>query len=275
MSRTSYPAGPAFLTAGGITIEMAEDWKSHSQIMKADMKTNLHGIVGSSEEHVITKITGKPIAMSGNLADLIAFLFPYTPDMIGQLVMPDSDSPAIIQTRDGKSITYAASCISKMPEVNLAANVDIFGDFELTCLRAVGADPTSAADVAHVQPSAFAAPSLDPLTRIRSPYTVAWGSTAPFDAIETSKAGVKFSPSVKLSPVEPDLTRQTGIFVALRLAPTGACLIRRLRPARQRQRGGGHDSGGARTAARRPKHQGRRPHADDPAGRARRGTAGI
>ena len=207
MSRTSYPAGPAFLTAGGITIEMAEDWKSHSQIMKADMKTNLHGIVGSSEEHVITKITGKPIAMSGNLADLIAFLVPYTPDMIGQLVMPDSDSPAIIQTRDGKSITYAASCISKMPEVNLAANVDIFGDFELTCLRAVGADPTSAADVAHVQPSAFAAPSLDPLTRIRSPYTVAWGSTAPFDAIETSKAGVKFSPSVKLSPVEPDLTR--------------------------------------------------------------------
>ena len=206
MSRTSYPAGPAFLTAGGLTIEMSEDWKAVSQIMKSEMKTNLHGIIGYSEQYVITKITGKPIALRGNIADLFAFLFPYDPSMIGQLVMPDADQPAVIQTRDGKEITYPASFLSKEPDVNFAANTDIFGDFELTCLRAIGADVTDPDDVAAVADSEFAAPSLDPLTRIRSPYSVAWGNTTPFDAIEVSKAGVKFNVNTKLAPVEPDLS---------------------------------------------------------------------
>jgi len=206
MSRTNYPAGPAYLTAGGLTIEMAEDWKAISQIMKAEMKTNLHGIVGYSEQYVITKITGKPVALSGNFAALVAYLLPYTPDMIGQLVMPDTDAPAIIQTRDGKSITYPATFISKQPDLTFAANTDIFGEFELTCLRAYDPDLTDPTDVAEVAASAFAAPSLDPLTRIRSPYTVAWGATAPFDAIETDKSGVKFTADAKLAPVEPDLS---------------------------------------------------------------------
>jgi len=206
MNRTIYPAGPAFLTAGGITIEMAEDWKLTSQIMKADMKTNLHGLVGYSEQYVITKISGKPVALSGNFAALVAFLFPYAPTMLGQLVMPSTDLPAVIQTRDGKSIAYPASFISKEPELNLAGNTDIFGDFELTCLRAYAGDVTAAADAALVATSAFTAPSLDPLTRIRSPYTVAWGSAAPFSAIEVSKAGVKFAVQTKLAPVEPDLS---------------------------------------------------------------------
>lgn len=207
MPRTSYPAGPAFLTVGGITIEMAEDWKVTHQIQKSDMKTNLHGIVGSSEEYVIAKITGKPIATSANLSALLAFLFPYQPEMIGQLAMPDTDSPAVIQTRDGKEITFAAAFLSKMPDVTLAANTDIFGDFEITCIRAYGGDPTNPLDMVAVQASQFNDPAMDPLARIRAPYTVAWGDAAPFNAIETSKAGVKFSPSVKLSPVEPDLTR--------------------------------------------------------------------
>lgn len=206
MNRSTYPAGPAFLTVGGITIEMAEDWKLSSQIMKSDMKTNLHGVVGASEEYVITKITGKPVASSTNLASLISYLYPYNPDQVGTLVM-GTDQPAVIQTRDGKSITYPASFLSKMPDLTLAANTDIFGEFEITCLRAYNGDPTAAASTALVQASAYTAPSLDPLTRIRSPYTVAWGSTSPFNAIEVSKAGVKFSPSVKLTPVEPDLTR--------------------------------------------------------------------
>ncbi len=207
MPRTSYPAGPAYLTVGGITIELAEDWKVTHQIQKADMKTNLHGIVGSSEEYVIAKISGKPIATSANLSALLAFLFPYRPEMIGQLAMPDTDVPAIIQTRDGKEITFAACVVSKMPDITFAANTDIFGDFEITCIRAFGGDPTDPLNMVKVSNSQYVAPSMDPLSRIRAPYSVAWGDAAPFNVIETSKAGVKFSASVKLSPVEPDLSR--------------------------------------------------------------------
>ncbi len=207
MPRTSYPAGPAFLTIAGITIEMAEDWKVTHQIQKVDMKTNLHGVVGSSEDYVIAKITGKPIATSANLSALLAFLFPYQPEMIGQLAMPDSDTPAVIQTRDGKEITFAAAFLSKMPDVTLAANTDIFGEFEITCIRAFGGDPTNPLDMVQVSSSEYVAPSMDPLARIRAPYAVAWGDAAPFSAIEASKAGVKFSPVVKLTAVEPDLTR--------------------------------------------------------------------
>jgi hypothetical protein len=204
-TRTNYPAGPAYLTAGGLTMEFAEGWKSQSEIKTAPINTNLHGQVGASRMHVETKITGKVIATTGNLASLLAYLLPYTCDMIGQLIFPSTDAPAVIQTRDGKSITYPASAVTKMPEINFAANVDIFGETEITCLSAFEADPTAAANVALVQSSAFTAPSTNPLLRLRNPYTVAWGSSSPFSAIETAKGGVKFTPTVKLTPVETDL----------------------------------------------------------------------
>ena len=204
--RTAFPAGPAYLSRGGLTIEMAADWKAESEIVSVDVETNLHGVVGKSEDYVITKITGKPIATSSNIAALFAEMHPYTPEMLGQLIMPAVDVPLVIQTRDGKSVTYAASALTKEPEITFGPNVDILGEFEYTCLRALGADPTAAGDVVESDDSAFVAPLMDPLTRIRSPYTVAWGASAPFDAIETKKDGVKLSKTTTLSAVEPMLT---------------------------------------------------------------------
>lgn len=205
MTRTSYPAGPAFLTNAGLTIEMEGDWKATHEIEKVPFKTNLNGTVGHSRGTVVTKLAGKAVATSSNLAALMAWLYPYSSGMVGQLIFPAVDVPAVIQTRDGRSVTYPASAITKMPDASFAGNEDIFGEFELTCLSAYMGDPTNPVDVVLEQASAYTPPAMDPLARLRAPYAVAWGSTAPFNAIQTSKAGVKFTAGVKLSPVEVDL----------------------------------------------------------------------
>ena len=222
-TRTTYPGGPGFLTAGGNTTELAEDWKVEHEIMTAPIMTNLHGEVGKSIKYTISKLTAKPVATTSNLTALLSWLFPYTSDSIGSLVFPSIDSPGVIQTRDGYSITYAAAAITKMPDITFAGNVDPIGEFELTLLNAYESAPTSNANVVAVAASTYTSPSMNPLQRIRMPYSVALGSSGILAALETEK-GVKFSPSLKTQNVETDLwglvnMRVTGVDATATLTP--------------------------------------------------------
>lgn len=208
MNRSDFSGGPAFLTWNGATIQLMADWRAETEIVTRDRSTNLRGRVGAWERYSVTKITARPVVTSANLATLITKLFPYTPAMIGQLIFPSSDLPAVIQTKDGRSITYAAAAITRMPTVTFSPEEDLFGDFELTCLLANEADATE--DDSHVveASSAYTEPTLDPLTIIAARYAFAWGATSPFDAIETNEAGVVLTPSVTFDDL---LTQRDGL----------------------------------------------------------------
>jgi hypothetical protein len=208
MNRSSFSGGPAFLTWNGVTIQLTADWKAETEIKTKDRSTNLRGRVGAWEDYSLTKITARPVVTSANLATLITKLFPYKPSMVGQLIFPGTDLPAVIQTKDGRSITFAAAALTKMPDVTFAPGEDLFGDFELTCLIENEADASSDDTHAVEASSTYTEPSFDPLTIIAARYTFAWGETAPFDDIETDEKGVSLKPSVTFEELQ---TQRDGL----------------------------------------------------------------
>jgi hypothetical protein len=128
--------------------------------------------------------------------------------MIGQLIFPDTDLPAVIQTKDGRSLTYAAAALTKMPDITFAPGEDLFGDFELTCLLENEADAADADSHVVEASSAYTEPSFDPLTIIAARYAFAWGATPPFDAIETDEKGVVLKPNVTFEELQ---TQRDGL----------------------------------------------------------------
>ncbi|CAN5545211.1 hypothetical protein BH09VER1_BH09VER1_24560 [soil metagenome] len=208
MNRSIFSGGPAFIIRNGISIQLMADWKAETEIVTKDRSTNLRGRVGAWEDYTMTKITGRAVVTATNLAALLAELFPYTPAMVGQTIFPDVDLPLVIQTKDGRSITYAASALTKMPDVNLAPGEDLLGDFEYTCLLANGAD--AADDDSHVveASSSYTEPTLNPLGIIAARYDFAWGAISPFDAIETDEKGVSLKPKVSFNDLQ---TQRDGL----------------------------------------------------------------
>jgi len=208
MNRADFAGGPAFLTWNGVTFQLAADWKAETEIITKDRSTNLRGRVGAWEDYTITKITARPVVTATNLATLIAKLLPYKPSMIGALIFPDVDLPAVIQNKDGRGSTFAAAALTKMPDVNFASLEDFFEDFELTCLIENEADAST--DGSHVveASSAYVEPSFDPLGIIAARYAFAWGAVSPFDAIETDEKGVKLSHNVTFDDL---MTQRDGL----------------------------------------------------------------
>lgn len=202
MNRADFTGGPAFLTFDGVSIQAHEDWTATTEYVTVDRATNLQGKIGEGEEHVITRIRIKPVATSANLATLLSKLFPYQPGNVGQLIFPSTDKPAVIQTKDGKAVTFAAAAITDMPELQFAPNRDLIGEFELTCLReneTTGSDEDAHAEVGD---NAYVEPTLDPLTLISCRYGIAWGSTPPFDAIETDENGLRFKAAASFAELK-------------------------------------------------------------------------
>lgn len=212
------------MTFDGVTYQAHEDWTAETEYVTVPRSTNLQGRVGESEEHVITRIRIKPVATSANLATLLAKLYPYQPGNIGQLIFPSVDKPGVIQTKDGKAVTFAAGAITDMPEMTLAPNVDLFGEFEVTFLReneTTGSDEDAHAEVTD---NAYAEPTLDPLTLISCRYALGWGDTPPFNAIETTAAGIRFKPTASFAELKTQRDgllnmRLTGVTAQARFEP--------------------------------------------------------
>lgn len=205
MNRSAFSGGPAFLTWNGVTMQLMADWKAETEIITKDRATNLRGRVGAWEEYSLTKITARPVVTAANLATLITKLFPYTPAMVGQLIFPGTDLPAVIQTKDGRSLTYAAAALTKMPDVTLAPSEDLFGDFELTCLMENEADAADSDSHVVEASSTYTEPTLDPLSIIAARYGFAWGASSPFDEIETDEKGVVLKPTVTFEELQTQL----------------------------------------------------------------------
>lgn len=197
MLRQAFEGGPAYLTWDGVTIQMADDWDAKVEAKVVDRKTNLQGVVGSGMDYLLVKISAKPVAMSSNLATLIAKLHPYKASDRGKLIFPGTDNPAVIQGKDGKTLTFKAGAITKEPNITFAPNVDLFDAFELTCLLENEGDPADISDLVTASTSAYAEPTFNPSSIISDRYLLAWGET--YDEIETDEKGIVLEPSLKLT----------------------------------------------------------------------------
>jgi hypothetical protein len=203
MDRALFTGGPAYLTWNGVTFQMHDDWTVDDSPEHFDVVTNLQGRVARGISDVMAKISFTPIAFGASIATLFTKLFPYQPSMRGQLIFPSTDLPAVIQTQAGRSITFSSAALTKMPEITFAPDKVFFGRAELTCLIKNNAASSDADAFVTVANSAYTEPALNPLDILFDLYTVTYGTgtpAAPFNSIETDEGGVRFAPTVDLTP---------------------------------------------------------------------------
>jgi hypothetical protein len=201
MLRSAFQNTTAHLIWNGITIQMHDDWTADVEVKTTDRKTSHQGVVGRGLDYIIAKISFKPVATSTNLAALIAALHPYNASDRGKRISEiagGSDLTAVIQGKNGRSITFEAGFITKEPDLNFKTNADFFSNAEITCLLATDGDSATIADFIEEASSAYTEPTLDPLTIVSDRYSLAWGSTEPFDAIEVDEKGIVLSTNLQL-----------------------------------------------------------------------------
>src|ERR1043166_4603455 len=197
MDRATFYGGPAYLTWNSATIQMEDDWKTDDEIKTFEVNTNLQGKVDSREDEVSSKLDFQALGFWANVLQLVT----YQPGDRGKLIFPSTHLPAAVQAADGKSVTYSAAAITKMPQVVFSAMKQLLGRAELTCLRKNNTAGSNASAFDVVANSPYAVPALDPANIIIEPWTCAWGSTSPFSSMETED-GIIFEPVVDLQPTK-------------------------------------------------------------------------
>jgi hypothetical protein len=174
MDRSLFYGSPAFFTHNAIATQMhQENWSLRLNDRTMERSTNLQGYVGDAKDYSIGTLTFDPVVTSGNLASLLTYLFPYSPNSLGNLVFPQTD-------------------------LHCAPGQNLFQGAELTCLIANNSDGTGATDFVQDATSTYTEPTLDPLTIMSSLFGVAYGAASPLNAIETDENGVVFEPDVQL-----------------------------------------------------------------------------
>lgn len=216
--------GPAYATFNGVTFQMAADWTASEVLKTGEINSNLQGLLQHRDETVAVMIKATPLAIWGSLSTL----YPYTSASKGNLIFGSSDLPLVIQTKAGKSITYASAAVYEMPKLNLTpmASKNLFGELTFVCLIANSTLQSTANSLYTLASSAYTEPTLDPTT-VQSPlYQTAWGAspTGNFANIDT-EAGVEFTPTVKLTPVPSMITgignyRVEEVRAKVELSPT-------------------------------------------------------
>lgn len=211
MLRTALTGGPAYLTWNGLTIQLHEDWEINVEENLEERKTNLQGLVGHGMNYRTAKISGKPVAVSTNLADLLTKLHPYKASDKGKrlsTVLGAADLPAVVQTADGRSVTFPAALLTKMPDITFAPNKDVIGEFELTALLSDGGDLGTLANFMAEASSSYTEPTLNPANLVSHRYTLSWGSTSPFNAIEMDESGLVLAANLQTADV---MTQRDGL----------------------------------------------------------------
>jgi hypothetical protein len=193
MLRSAFYGGPAFLTHDSQTWQLGdENFEVSNELKQIEVKSNIQGKLGDREDYGISVIKATPLALRSVLATQFGKLFAFQPSNMGALLFPSTDLPGVLQTKDGKSITFSACALSQPPTLQFAATKPLIASqVEWTCLRKDNTAATATNAHVVVASSAYTQPTLDPTNIVDSTFTAAWGSTSPFTAIECDPEGIK------------------------------------------------------------------------------------
>lgn len=206
----SYPnpviiQGPAIITFGGNSYYTKGGIKKSLKRDTFDIETDAYGKVDTRLASQVTELTFTPAGNIANTAQLAAH-FPYSAASIGQSVFnPASaaDSPLVIQTLAGETITYPRAAITKLPGLKLKTTESLLGDITFTALTASSAQLTATNSLKTNATNAFADTTFDPSKIFTAAYQAAWGSS-PYNAM-ISADGFEFNVDISLKPVTVDI----------------------------------------------------------------------
>jgi hypothetical protein len=198
LTRASIIRGPAVVTFNGATFYSKDDIKLVTELETFDIEVSAYG---KADERVRNRKMTVSFTPSGAWANL-STLFPYGASAVGSSVF-GPDTALSIQTLAGALVTFAAAALTRMPSITASAAKTLLGPLEFTCLGKDNTAWSATSSVYTVASNPFTDSSFVESAIITAPYTVAWGSTAPWNALATQD-GVTVDFDLSLKPVETD-----------------------------------------------------------------------
>lgn len=199
ISRTSILRGPAVVQFNGATFHTAGDIEVDLSLETFDIPTSVHGIVDRRVRERLVRVRFTPAGEWESLS----ILWPYATKNLGDSIFGAVDVPLVIQTRDGKTITFRAAAITSMPDIRLSATNTLIGQVELTCLGTDNMAWTVDESLVAVGANAWADVSFSSANVKTQPYSAAWGASAPWDDF-ASMEGFTVSFDLSVQPVMVD-----------------------------------------------------------------------
>ncbi len=196
--RTSILRGPAVVSFAGATFYAKDDIKLTTENDTFDIEVSAWGKVDERVRGRKMTVTFTP---SGAWTAL-SVLFPYGSASVGSSVF-GTDSPLVIQTLAGTSLTFAAAAVTKMPQIVLSAARTLLGPVEFTCLGKDNTAWNANSSVYATAASGFSDTGFVEAGIITQSYNIAWGTGAPWSSLQT-RDGVVVDFDLGLEPVETD-----------------------------------------------------------------------
>jgi hypothetical protein len=189
MNRTTIIRGPAVLKKGSTVIYTEENIVVKTEVTTSEGRNAIHGKYDEFHDTVKTTITCKPAAQA--TAAIFALLYPYTNPVMGASIFGATPDDIVIWTKAGKQHTYKVGALTGLSGLAFAPNLPLFdGEVTFTCIGDSTEAWSATGHFAAEASVAFTDVSFDQAKDFRLHYTAAWGSTAPWNNIET-EAGFK------------------------------------------------------------------------------------
>jgi len=221
IQRSTIIRGPAIVKFDGAVFYTEGDITATPDIETFEIPTSVFGKVDERVSNILIDIEFTPAGEWANLAKM----FPHASPSIGDSIFGATDKNLVIHTKAGKELTYKAAALTQMPSIILSTTKTLLGPMKFTCIGADNEAWSAAAHRVAIADLAFSDTSFDPANILTQPYAVAWGSTPPWDAIETEE-GITIETDMQLEPVPTDSfgtvdMTLAGLSVSARFKPVG------------------------------------------------------
>ena len=186
ITRSQLGRGPAYVTLGGVTLYTRDDLiPKHSPVWEP-VASSLHGQIDKFKKDFVVKLNLNLFGLWGNLGVLFpSYLLNPT---VGTRIFGDSDNPLVIQARDGTNITYANAQITKLADLYLGVDSELWAAaVEITCILANSTNPEAAAAYFTRGTATYSETGFSTANWLKTRWTGAWGTVAGFTSFVSQK----------------------------------------------------------------------------------------
>jgi hypothetical protein len=162
-----------------------------------EVMTSAHGKVDERPTERIAEVSFTP---SGEwTSTLIGVLFPYGSYTIGQSIFGSDKALVVQSTVTGRTISFAAAALTKMPDVTISATQTALGSCTFTCIQQDASDWDDSGSMAAFATGTYSDPGYGTIST-KSP-AITWAS--PLSGVETQN-GVRVSFNLSTDPIRTD-----------------------------------------------------------------------
>jgi len=175
--------GPARVEYNDVVFYSAGDVRLDLRLRTREARVAELGPLEYWMDDVDLTVTFQPAAAWS--AELLAVLYPYGGALPGQSLFAGDDQPLVILSPDGVQLTLQAAALTQMPALRLAGGRPAFGEATFRALTAAGGARSATDALYQVTTATWPAPNFDRTQLVAGPVSASWGSTAPWNFLQT------------------------------------------------------------------------------------------